>query len=221
MNKYSITMIRKRLFALICAITFIFLFIFCRLFYVQVVWGEKLQEKAVDQWTRNIPVLAKRGDIVDRNGVVLASSLKTYTVFVRPRAVTDLDGVCSWLSKVFLLDKESLKNKIKSTKISEIKVVKHATKEQINKLNDFIKNLDYNKHNGFFIPNVKEYDLVELLVEHEKYSKYNVHKGNKGCVISKYAINNKVEVDFTHINKDGNFCGDVIVVNIKDLKVIE
>ena len=98
------------------------------------VWGKKLQEKAVDQWTRNIPVLAKRGDIVDRNGIVLASTLKTYTVFVRPRAVTDINGVCDWLSKVFLLDKESLKNKIESTKISEIKVVKHATKEQVEKL---------------------------------------------------------------------------------------
>ena len=100
------------------------------------IWGEKLQEKAVDQWTRNIPVLAKRGEITDRNGVVLASSIKTYTVFVRPRAVTDLDGLTSWLSSVFSLDENALKNKIKSTKISEIKVVKHATKEEISKLSE-------------------------------------------------------------------------------------
>ena len=131
---YSITTVRKRLFALICAITSIFLFIFARLFYVQVVWGKKLQEKAVDQWTRNIPVLAKRGDIVDRNETVLASTKKSYTVFVRPRAVTDINEVSSWLSKVFSLDFDSVKNKIQSTKISEIKIYKHATKEQINNL---------------------------------------------------------------------------------------
>lgn len=106
------------------------------MFYVQVVWGKKLQEKAIDQWTRNIPILAKRGEIVDRNGVVLASTLKTYTVFVRPRAVTDLNGACSWLSTVFSLDEESLKNKIKTTKISEIKVVKHALKEEVEKLSE-------------------------------------------------------------------------------------
>ena len=87
-------------------------------------------------------------------------------------------------------------------------------------IND-LKLVEDKNNNDTFNQYIKEYDLVELLVEHEKYSKYNVHKGNKGCVISKYAINNKVEVDFTHINKDGNFCGDVIVVNIKDLKVIE
>ncbi len=137
---YSITTIRKRLFALICAVTFIFLFIFARLFYVQVVWGKKLQEKAVDQWTRNIPVLAKRGDIVDRNGAILASTKKTYTVFVRPRAVTDIEEVTNWLSKVFSLDKDQLKNKIQSTKISELKVVKRTSKELINKLTE--KNLN-------------------------------------------------------------------------------
>lgn len=98
------------------------------------VWGKKLQEKAVDQWTRNIPVLAKRGDIVDRNETVLASTKKSYTVFVRPRAVTDINEVSSWLSKVFSLDFDSVKNKIQSTKISEIKIYKHATKEQINNL---------------------------------------------------------------------------------------
>ena len=127
-------MVRKRLFALICAITFIFLFIFARLFFVQIIWGNELQEKALDQWTRNIPVLARRGDILDRNGVVLATSKKTYTVFVRPRAVTDLNGVSSALSEIFSLDYETLKNKIKSTKISEIKVVKHAGQELIDKL---------------------------------------------------------------------------------------
>ena len=37
--------------------------------------GEKtyneLQEKAIDQWTREIPIIASRGEIVDRNGKVV------------------------------------------------------------------------------------------------------------------------------------------------------
>ena len=66
---FSVTKARKRLFALLGAITFIFLFVIIRLFYVQVIWGEELQQKAVDQRTRTIPVLAERGKIVDRNGV--------------------------------------------------------------------------------------------------------------------------------------------------------
>ena len=108
-----------------------------RLLYIQVFWGEQLQVKALDQWTRNVPVLAKRGEITDRNGVVLATTKKTYTVFVRPRAVTDIDEVSSVLSSIFSLDKNALSEKIRTTKVSEIKVVKHAEKEYIEKLSKY------------------------------------------------------------------------------------
>ncbi len=94
------------------------------------------------------------------------------------------------------------------------------TGELIN-LNNFIKNLDQEKHDKLKYPNIKEYDLVELLIEDEKYSKFGVHKGNKGCVISNYAIQNQVEVDFSWVDKNGNFYGDCIVVDVDDLKVLE
>lgn len=108
-----------------------------RLFYVQVIWGRELQKRALDQWTRNVPILAKRGDVVDRNGVVLATTKETYTVFVRPRAVENLDEVCSVLSEIFSLDKTELKHKIQTTKVSEIKIWKHAGKEYIDKLSEY------------------------------------------------------------------------------------
>ncbi len=108
-----------------------------RLFYVQIIWGKELQTKALDQWTRNVPILAKRGDVVDRNGIVLATTKETYTVFVRPRAVKDLDKVCSVLSEIFGLDKGELANKITTTKVSEIKIWKHAGKEYIDKLSEY------------------------------------------------------------------------------------
>lgn len=94
------------------------------------------------------------------------------------------------------------------------------TGELIN-LNNFIKNLDQEKHDKLKYPNIKEYDLVELLIEDEKYSKFGVHKGDKGCVISNYAIQNQVEVDFSWVDKNGNFYGDCIVVDVDDLKVLE
>lgn len=94
------------------------------------------------------------------------------------------------------------------------------TGELIN-LNNFIKNLDQEKHDKLKYPNIKEFDLVELLIEDEKYSKFGVHKGDKGCVISNYAIQNQAEVDFSWVDKNGNFYGDCIVVDVDDLKVLE
>lgn len=131
---FSVTKARKRLFALLSAITFIFLFVIMRLFYVQVIWGKELQQKAVDQWTRNIPVIAERGKIVDVNGILLVGNKETYTVFVRPRSVTDSKLVARTLSKIFSVDESKLYEKITTTKVSEIKAVKHAEKQDILKL---------------------------------------------------------------------------------------
>ena len=47
-KEFSITILRKRLFAIFFAITFLFLFVLGRLLYVQVIWGEDLQKKAED-----------------------------------------------------------------------------------------------------------------------------------------------------------------------------
>ena len=69
-KKYASTVLRKRLFAVVLAVAFLFLLIFARFFYLQVVDGELLRYLALDQWTREIPVVAARGRITDRNGVV-------------------------------------------------------------------------------------------------------------------------------------------------------
>ena len=68
---------------------------------------------------------------------------------------------------------------------------------------------------------INEYDMVELLVEKEKYAKYGIHKGDRGCVMDNNAVQNYIEVDFSGIDKDGNYYGDCISVKIDDLKVIK
>ena len=67
---------------------------------------------------------------------------------------------------------------------------------------------------------IKEYDMVELLVEDKKYSQYGVHKGDCGCVMDNNAVQDYIEVDFSGIDKNGNSYGDCISVKIGDLKVI-
>ena len=68
---------------------------------------------------------------------------------------------------------------------------------------------------------IKEYDLVELIVEDEKYSKFGVHKGDIGCVMDNNAVQNYIEVDFSGIDENGNFYGDCISVKIEDLRVVD
>ena len=131
---FSITILRKRLFAIIIAITFLFLFVLGRLFYVQVIWGDKLQEKAIDQWTREIPVVASRGKIVDVNGVVLADNDDTYTVFVRKSAVKDMENLALSLANCLEIEYESVYSRLTKTISSEITIKKQVEKEKISKL---------------------------------------------------------------------------------------
>ena len=68
---------------------------------------------------------------------------------------------------------------------------------------------------------INEYDMVELLVEEERYTEFGAHKGDVGRVMDNNAVQNYIEVDFSGIDKDGNYYGDCISVNINDLKVIK
>ena len=68
---------------------------------------------------------------------------------------------------------------------------------------------------------IKEYDMVELLVEEDRYAKFGIHKGDRGCVMDNNAVQDYIEVDFSGIDKNGEFYGDCISVKIDDLKVIK
>lgn len=137
-NKYfSITKLRKRLFASFLAVTFLFLLILCQTFKVTVIKGEELRLKAVDQWTRELPVKAKRGDILDCNGVVLAGSKGTYSVYVRPRSVTSPEKVSSLLAQFFNLNSDDLYKKIVAKNRSELLIAGQVKKEKINELSEY------------------------------------------------------------------------------------
>lgn len=116
------------------AITFIFFVIICRLLYVQLCWSDELILRATDQWNREIPVIAERGTITDRNGVVLAGNRSTFSVFLRPNAVSDAEFTSTVLSGIFGADQQKLLEKIKNGKVSEITVARQTEKQDVEKL---------------------------------------------------------------------------------------
>ena len=130
-NDYSISVLRKRLFAICIAITFLFCILFGRFLYVQVLWQEGLYYRALDQWTREIPLVAERGLITDRNGVVLVENDTAYTVYARSNAVKDKEGTAARLSAALGLDGNALLTKLSTVKASEITVAKRVSKMQI------------------------------------------------------------------------------------------
>jgi stage V sporulation protein D (sporulation-specific penicillin-binding protein) len=111
-------------------ITFLFVAVIARLLYIQVVAGKSMQIKALDQWTRDVPITGERGDIFDVNGVVLADTQTLYTVYVRPVSVKNKDYTARILGSVLGIDSEKLLQRMNS-KVSEITVAKKVNKEQM------------------------------------------------------------------------------------------
>jgi len=68
---------------------------------------------------------------------------------------------------------------------------------------------------------IKEYDMVELIVEDNKYVKYGIHKGDIGCVMDNKAVQNYIEVDFSGVDENGKYYGECISVKLDDLKLLK
>ncbi len=138
---------------MVLAVTFLFLCVIGRLFYVQIIWGEDLQEKAIDQWTREIPVVATRGKIIDANGVVLVDNDDTYTVFVRKKAVEDINVLAKNLSETLELEYDFVYNRLTKTVSSEITVKKQVSKKVIDELLEKnLKGVYYSRDNSRVYP---------------------------------------------------------------------
>ena len=150
---YSVSVLRKRLLAISLAITFLFCFLGVRFFYVQVLWSEELGYRALDQWTREIPIVAERGKITDRNGVVLADNSTAYTVFARSNAVKDKAAASGLLAQTLGLDKEVVYERLTKKKASEVTVAKKVGKDAVAELaNLSLDGVYYSRDNIRFYP---------------------------------------------------------------------
>ena len=130
----------QRLIALVCLSTFVFFILFCRLFCLQIIDGYALQKKAVDQWTRDLPIIPARGQIVDTNGKILASNKTAYTVYVRAKSVTNADYLAKTLSQLLDLDYDKVYQKATNKGVSEVTLKRQVDEKVVDKIRS--ENLD-------------------------------------------------------------------------------
>ena len=97
-------------------------------------WGNELVYRATDQWNREIPVVATRGQITDRNGQLIVGNKATYSVFVRPNAVKNAEYTATVLGGALGVDPAELLERLSGGKVSEITVARQVEKSSIEKL---------------------------------------------------------------------------------------
>ena len=89
-----------------------------RMAWIQIVMGEEYTEKAITQQTSDIPLSAKRGDIYDRNGKEMATSVNGYSVWIWPKRLASsnqgdkYDEAVMKIAAILDMNSEQLKRKI-------------------------------------------------------------------------------------------------------------
>jgi len=97
-----------------------FFLIIGKVFYIQVISYNKLSSLTEDLWSRKMTINAPRGDIVDRNGVVLASSIVTTTIYVVPNQIKDKEKVSKDIANILECDYDDVYKYVSKNSSMEI-----------------------------------------------------------------------------------------------------
>ncbi len=111
---------KKRILAILLVISFIFCTLIVRLFVIQIINGKSLQSRATDQWTRDLKIVAPRGNILDSTGSTLAVSYTTYNVYARAREISSPSQTAHALSGILDIDFATLYEKLSKKNVSEV-----------------------------------------------------------------------------------------------------
>lgn len=102
-------------------VTLIFLLVVIKVFYIQVIEYKKLNTLANSLWSRNLPVGADRGRILDRNGKVIAGNITTSSLILVPNQIVDKEYTSKKLSKIIGVSYEEMyKHVSKKTSIERV-----------------------------------------------------------------------------------------------------
>ena len=132
--------IDERIKILFIIIFLLFIVIIGRVFFIQVFDYKKLSEYAKDLWSRDLPIEANRGLILDRNGVVLADNLTTTSLVLIPNQIKDKETATKQLSSILNVTYEDMKEHVyKNTSIERVhpegRRLSYDIAEQISNLN--------------------------------------------------------------------------------------
>jgi len=130
----ALATVRKRTAVLMGVFFLLFLFVSARLFVLQVLRSQELTGRGTAQWTRSGIVAARRGDILDADGEVLAQSITSYIVSARMRDVTDPEGMARVLARELNADEQQLLDKLKNKNAASVTLKRQVMREEADRL---------------------------------------------------------------------------------------
>ena len=149
----------KYVLLIMCLVLLLVLF---RVFWVQVIEYKKLNKLANDLWSRNLPVQADRGKILDRNGKVIADNITTASLILIPNQIVNKEEVAKVLSEILNVSYEEMyKHVSKRTSIEKVHPEgRGLSYEIVDKINS------YNFDGVYLVKETKRYYKYDDLLSH-------------------------------------------------------
>ena len=144
------TVSRALILCLIVAAAFVFLLV--RILFLQTVEHEKYRNKVLNQLTTEVEVLADRGKIYDRNGVLLATNITTYRVFLAPRTIAAMaeesnkdyaERIAVSLSEILNVSYDHVLKQTTYTKYLDRTVARHVDEDTAKLVKELIDKEDW------------------------------------------------------------------------------
>ena len=117
----NIRKIDNKLKIFMIAVFILFVILILKVFYIQTINYNKLTKLSDDLWSRNLPIEADRGLILDRNGVVLANNITTTSLVLIPNQIKEKENVSKDLANILNVSMEEMKKHVyKNTSIERV-----------------------------------------------------------------------------------------------------
>lgn len=126
--------IRKRVFALLMMLAFLFSLLTLRIAYLTTARSSELTQRGISQWTREGTVYARRGSILDTNGQTLVISATAYIVSADPRKVSDISLFTQTVCPILDLSEESVSQKLSDRTKASVILKRQVPREKADEL---------------------------------------------------------------------------------------
>lgn len=130
------TIHRKMLLLYVVGVTLFCMLVIGKLAYLMIFKSEHYTEKALEVQERERKIKAPRGQILDRNGKVIASNKTVCTVSVIYNQIKNPDKIVDVLSKELELDKEEVRKKVEKKSVRE-KIKSNIPKETGDRIREY------------------------------------------------------------------------------------
>ena len=154
--------IHKRIKITLLVIICCFILIIGKVFYIQVIDYNKLNNLANNLWSRNLIIGANRGKILTSDNVTIADNLTTVSLVVIPNQIKDKDGVIKDIAKILNVDESAISEHV--NKRSSVEIIHPEGRQLSFDIADKINELNY--EGVYLLKEGKRYYPFNTLLSH-------------------------------------------------------